>query len=107
MWLGFGLRPWAQLGYTSDTNMEVDGMVPWKTTFFYEQGVLHFHVSESGCRSWDHISRQTGGTGAPSGSCSHSLRQSPKAKRRANRAPAMFATWMSGQPRGMVAKEAH
>ena len=29
------------------SNMEVDGMVPWKTTFLYEQGLtsceLHFH----------------------------------------------------------------
>ena len=24
--------------------MEVDGMVPWKTTFLYQQGVFHFHV---------------------------------------------------------------
>ena len=31
------------------TNMEVDGMVPWKTTFLYEQGTFHFHVSESEC----------------------------------------------------------
>ena len=24
-------------------------MVPWKTTFLYEQGIFHFHVSESEC----------------------------------------------------------
>ena len=26
-------------------------MVPWKTTFLYQQGVFHFHVSESECNS--------------------------------------------------------
>ena len=32
--------------------MEVHGMVPWKTTFLCEQGVVHFYVSESECTSF-------------------------------------------------------
>ena len=33
------------------TNMEVDGMVPWKTTFLYKRGAFHFHTNRFWCNA--------------------------------------------------------